>query len=141
MYELARAYPDTTISVKEIAERQSISPKYLESIISTLKAAGLIRSFRGFEGGYCLARPPDRIRMIEIFRALEGSPSLVECVDDPELCDLCDACPTRSLWGRITDAVSAVLEGLTLQELANSSPEASGLHVNRHCDKKNPLKA
>ena len=134
MYELACAYPDETVSVKEIAERQSLSAKYLESIIATLKAAGLIRAFRGFEGGYALARAPEKIRMAEIFRALEGSPAIVECVGDPDLCDFCGSCPTRGLWNRITESVSEVLESTTLADLVADAPKKTDGPKNGACN-------
>jgi Rrf2 family cysteine metabolism transcriptional repressor len=116
--EVAAAYPDGTPSIREIAERQRLSPKYLESIMQALKAAGLVRATRGVHGGYTLTRPPAEIRMSDIFRALEGTPAPVPCVDTPELCGMADDCPTRDTWVELRGAIEGVLTRRTLQDLA-----------------------
>ncbi len=126
MAEIAGAYPDGTTSVREIAERQSVSAKYLESIVQPLKAAGLIRAVRGMHGGYELTRPPEQISLAEVFRALEGSPAPVPCVDDPSLCGMVEGCPTRDTWVDVKEAIEAVLEGRTLSDLALKCGEGSG---------------
>jgi len=117
LFELAAAYPDRAVSVKEMAERQRLSVKYLEHIIAALKAAGLIKAVRGFRGGYNLARSPSAIRLSEVFRALEGSLTLVDCVEDARTCPMEEVCPTRGTWIELTKAITRVLDRTTLQDL------------------------
>jgi Rrf2 family protein len=125
MAELAGAYPDRVVSVKEIAERQEISAKYLEQIMNSLKLAGLVKSRRGVHGGYMLARPPEQIELREVFEALEGSPAPVDCVDDPELCPLKQTCPTRQTWVELKKSIVQVLEETTVADLGRrNEPES-----------------
>ena len=119
--ELAKAYPDGALSAKEVARKQRLSVKYLEQILSTLKTAGLIRAIRGAHGGYKLTRPPAEIKMIEVFRVLEGSAAPVDCVDHPDSCEMKGICPTRDTWVQIKEAVEGVLESTTLEDLARRS--------------------
>ena len=118
MAELAAAHPDNPVSVKDIARSQRLSPKYLEHIVSALKAAGLIEAVRGVHGGYVLSRAPEQIRLSDIFRALEGSPAPVDCVDRPDSCGLAELCPTRDTWVEIRDAIKRILDSTTVRELA-----------------------
>jgi Rrf2 family protein len=119
--ELARTHPDQTVSVRELAERQDISEKYLEHIMSALKSAGIVRSVRGKYGGYELARSPDSISLSEVYRVLEGTPAPVECVEQPESCCISETCPTRETWVAIRDAVEGVLQNTTIGDLADRS--------------------
>lgn len=117
MIELACAYPDRAVSVKEIAENQDLSPKYLEQILAPLKSAGLVKAVRGVHGGYSLKKPPNQTTVLEIFRVLEGSPLLMECVDSKEGCPSEGSCPTQPLWAEIKDAIESILENTTLDAL------------------------
>jgi Rrf2 family protein len=103
--------------MRAIAEDQGISLKYLHSILTVLKNAGLVRSVRGASGGYTLTRPPSRIRVSEVFRALEGSLSLVECVGDEKLCTRADGCPAREVWLELSSALDSTLSNLTLGDV------------------------
>jgi Rrf2 family protein len=103
--------------LKDIAERQGLSAKYLDHILSSLRRAGLIKNIRGREGGYLLARPPAAITLKDIFDAVEGPFVPVECVDNELLCDHIAVCPTREIWQKMQRAVDAVLAGTTLLEL------------------------
>lgn len=118
LVELALVYPEGTLSVKEIAEKESISPKYLEHIMAPLKAAGLVSSIRGMHGGYELARPPGKIRLTEVYTALEGSPAPVDCVSEPGSCPMQDVCPTRETWAEMKRSIEEILNTTTLQCLA-----------------------
>lgn len=117
MVELGLAYPERVVSVREMAESQHLSVKYLERIMVALKTAGLVTPVRGIHGGYALARPPSSITLGEVYRILEGSPAVVYCVDHPESCPLLQTCPTRDTWVELTAAVQGVLEGTTLEDL------------------------
>jgi len=117
MVELASGYPDKPISLRQVAEKQSIPIKYLEQLISLLKVAGYVRSVRGIHGGYIFAKPPEETTLYEIFIALEGPTALVDCVSDSHLCNDCDNCPTRNVWIQMSDAVQRVLENQTIADL------------------------
>ena len=105
-------------SVREIAEEQELSPKYLEQLMSDLNAAGLVRSVRGPNGGYALAQPAEAISLRQVFDALEGADALVECTADPRFCNRSDGCVTREVWAQMHRACMDVLESQTLADLA-----------------------
>jgi len=124
--ELALAWPDKNLSTKDMADRQDISFKYLEQIMTPLRAAGLINSTRGRHGGFALARPPEDIKLIEVYEVLEGSAAPVECVDHPEQCPMEDICPSHDTWAKMRDALQEILEQTTLQDLAEKKKEKAG---------------
>lgn len=123
MIEIGMSYGAGSVQLNQISRRQKISPKYLVHLLASLKAAGLVKTVRGARGGYLVDRPPSRIKLSEIFRALEGSPSPVDCVDDPTICPESELCVARRLWTRIRDAISQVLESTTLQDLIDQRRE------------------
>lgn len=118
MAELASQRASTTLSVKQMAESQNLSIKYLSQIMNTLKTAGLVHSISGFHGGFRLSKPAKSITLIEVFHALEGSTAPVECVDQKGTCPLEPTCPTRDIWGEIKKSIDTVLGKTTLQDLA-----------------------
>lgn len=117
--ELATLEPGATRSARELAGHQELSRKYVESIFSALKSGGLVRSMRGMEGGYALARPAAEITLREVYESLEGPICPVECVDDPECCDRRESCPTRDTWVELQQAITSVLQKTTIQDLAD----------------------
>ncbi len=123
MVDLAQHYQQGLVSLKEIAQRQEVSEKYLEQIIILLHKSGLIKSVRGSQGGYTLAKSPDEIMVGAVLRALEGPLVPVECVLDDTSCSRVEGCPTRRLWSKLADAIEGVVDNMTLAELAKS-PEA-----------------
>jgi Rrf2 family protein len=126
LVQIAEAKPGRAIPVKEIARAQRLSGKYLEQIVSALKAGGLIRSARGTQGGYALARPAKGIRLSEVIRALDGPPVVVECIDAPETCCRYATCPTRDVWVRVREAIDKVLDGTTLEDLVEAGKAKTG---------------
>ncbi len=119
MLELALNYGSGQTRLRDIAERQEVSEKYLEHLVAALKAAGLVRGVRGRHGGYLLARSPSEIQLNDIHTALAGSLAPVECVDDPEICNREKLCVARDVWCEVTDAMKKVLESTTLQDLVD----------------------
>ncbi len=106
------------VSIKDIAEREHLSEKYLEQIIGTLSREGLVRSVRGARGGYCLTRDEAEITVEQILRATEGSLAPVSCAEDNGKCEnYCD-CVTSFIWTEIYKATIAVVSGITLKDLA-----------------------
>lgn len=114
--ELALRYGEGPVMVREIAERQEISERYLEHILNALRASGLVRSTRGARGGYELARNPGAITVGEIIRALEGPLDIVSCTLDTD-CRRNSACVTMEVWRSVRDAVEQVLDSVTLEQL------------------------
>ncbi|MDN5358152.1 MAG: hypothetical protein PWR17_1321 [Candidatus Methanomethylophilaceae archaeon] len=118
MLDIAKYSRGETVKIKDIADRQDISPKYLEQIISELNRAGLVKSTRGPQGGYSLAKSPEEYTVGSILRVMEGDLSVVQCVKDgEEFCDRYDTCTTVRLWRKVSDAISSVVDNVTLADL------------------------
>ncbi|MEG0371702.1 MAG: Rrf2 family transcriptional regulator [Clostridium sp.] len=121
MFELAICYGHNPISIKTIAERQSISDYYLEQLFSGLRKAGLINSIRGAQGGYMLSRCPKDISIADILNVLEGPIEISECIlgGEESSCTKARCCSTRLLWKKISDSVNSVIDNTTLQDLVD----------------------
>ncbi len=117
MLDLAAHHDQGPTPLREIAKRQDLSVKYLEQLVIPLKAAGYIRSVRGARGGYTLARKPDKISVGQILKVLEGGLSLVDCVEDPRVCEREKICPTRDIWLRMSERLMEELSSLTLRDV------------------------
>lgn len=112
------------IPIRRIAQRQDISDKYLEQIITQLSRAGYVRSFRGAQGGYLLAVPPEEITVGMILRAMEGSLAPVACLEQgPNRCPRAETCTTLAVWREIQTAIESVVDGITLADLAKRERE------------------
>jgi Rrf2 family protein len=118
MIDLANHQNSEPILVKAISDRQQISKKYLESLLAALKAAGLVRSVRGAKGGYKLAHDPGSITLEQITNALDGPPILVECCEEPDLCERSGICAARDLWLEMTQALQTKLRETSLADMA-----------------------
>ena len=123
MLDLALRYNSGPVSAKEIAERQQVSAKYLESLLAVLRNARLVRTVRGAKGGHKLARPPDQITLRETFDVLEGSEGFVRCTTAPQICDRAATCVTQEVWARMYTACMEILESTTLEDLARRARE------------------
>ena len=118
MLDLALNDNDQYITIKSISERQEISGKYLEQIISVLNRAGYVKSVRGAQGGYKLAKPAQEYTVGMILRLIEGSLAPVACMDDePNACPRRGKCATLSVWEKVNKAVSEVVDNITLKDL------------------------
>ena len=117
MLDLAAHHEEGPTPLREIAKRQDLSVKYLEQLIIPLKAAGFIRSVRGARGGYILARKPEKISVGQIINTLEGGLSLVDCVEDPKICDREEECLTRDIWLRMSERLMEELSALSLRDV------------------------
>ena len=118
MLDLASNDSGTPIRLKDVAKRQGISEKYLEQIISILNKAGFVRSVRGPQGGYSLSRTPADYTVGMILRLTEGSLCPVDCATEENgSCDREDTCVTRMLWKKLDDAISSVVDHVSLEEL------------------------
>lgn len=117
MLELALHEANEWVSVKEIAKNQEISGKYLEQIITQLHRATLVQSIRGAQGGYRLAKKPEEITAGMVLRAVEGALAPVSCLEGENCCPRKDLCVTLEVWQKIQEAISSVVDSLTLQDL------------------------
>jgi Rrf2 family transcriptional regulator, cysteine metabolism repressor len=118
LMELSLHYGEGPVQLKDISRRQQISLQYLEHIVNTLVAAGLVKSLRGVNGGVWLAKPPVEIRLGEAVRVLEGETNPVKCVQEPDACERSCTCATRDVWSEVKDAIDRVLDSITLADLA-----------------------
>ena len=106
------------VTLKEVAERQSISEKYLWQVVTPLKKAGLIRAVAGPGGGYTLAKPPAAITLNDILDVLEGGSALVDCHTEPSVCVRSNICAAREVWKEVADKIAEVLTSITLGDMA-----------------------
>ena len=126
MLELACHYGEGTMELREIAEKEDISAKYLEQVIVPLRTAGLVKSVRGSKGGYTLAKPPSDISLREIFEGLEGPVNLVDCLIDAEACQRTSTCVTREIWKEVSDVIEKIFSSVTLEEMVNRKRKKEG---------------
>ena len=118
MIDIGMNDKDNPVRIKDIAQRQEISEKYLEQIVSVLNKAGYVRSSRGPQGGYRLARAPKDYTAGDILTLIEGSLAPVACLDTPvNECPREAGCPTLILWKKIDDAVHGGVDSITLEDL------------------------
>ncbi len=125
MAVLAIHYRAGPLPLREIAEQEKISLKFLEQIFPGLRRAELIQSVRGSRGGYILSRPPANIKVGDIVRAVEGPITPVDClseVDSEACCHRKDACLTRQVWEKLRDRINDVLDEVSLDELVEIKP-------------------
>ena len=105
------------LSLKVVAERQSLSQHYLEQIMAVLRRAGYVEAVRGAHGGYRVAKSLNKITAFEVVELLEGSLAPVSCIEDEETCERTGNCSTESLWRRVDSAVREVLSATSLADL------------------------
>lgn len=117
MLNLARHYNsgNEAVILKSVADEEQISIRYLEQIIIPLKIGRLVKSIRGAGGGYTLARHPSQIKLCDILQVLEGSCSLVECVEDKEYCKRIPTCAAYEIWSEATKLLKDYFDKVTLQ--------------------------
>ena len=118
MIDLALHSSEGYIPLPVIAERQNISEKYLESIISILAKAKLVQGVRGKNGGYKLLRKPEEYTAGEILKLTEGTLAPVSCLESSEnKCERSEFCLTLPLWKKLDDAINTCLDGVKLSDL------------------------
>ena len=118
MADLAGQPPEAYIPLKEIAQRQGISEKYLEAAIKLLVRGALVSGLRGKGGGYRLTRPPEGYTAGEVLRLTEGSLAPVACLENGAApCPRADTCPTLPLWQGLERVIFQYLEGVTIADL------------------------
>ncbi|MDO5416879.1 MAG: Rrf2 family transcriptional regulator [Lachnospiraceae bacterium] len=122
-------HPDECTKISQVAERQQISVKYLEQIVTILCRAGYVKSMRGAQGGYRLTRDPSEYTVGQILRLTEGNLAPVACLeDDVNQCGRSGCCPTLKVWKELDQAINQVVDRVTLADLVEEQkamPETS----------------
>ena len=118
MVDIARNDENNYVSLADIAERENLSMKYLESIIAILNKGGLLISARGKNGGYKLSKEPKDYSVSEILLLTEGSLAPVNCImQDGVQCDKAAGCSTLPLWAGLDKVIDSYLGGITLEDI------------------------
>lgn len=120
MIDIAEHNSEEWVSIKDISERQGISVKYLEQIVTSLTKSGLLRSSRGPQGGYMLSKLPQQYTAGQILRVIEGNLAPVACLEDEvNLCDRQNFCPTIKFWTGFHKAINDYVDSVTLKDLVD----------------------
>ncbi|WP_132282003.1 RrF2 family transcriptional regulator [Natranaerovirga hydrolytica] len=132
MVDLAVHSKNNNVPISSISERQSISENYLEQIIAKLKKSGLVKSTRGSQGGYSLAKPMAEITVGDILRSLEGDLTPVNCslLKEELQCEEEDNCVTKFVWKKISDSINTVVDEITLKDLIEENLKINGENIN-----------
>jgi len=124
MLDLAQHYKEGPVALKDIASRQSISKKYLEQIVSLLNKPDFLRTVRGAQGGYMLARTPDKYTVAEILKLSEGSLAPVPNLEDPAEAAAAADFQLLPIWQGLYSVVNEYLKGITLQDILDRRMES-----------------
>jgi len=123
LFELALHQGEGPQALREIAMRQGLSEHYLEQLVGPLRKAGLVRSVRGAQGGYTLARDASEITVGDILRVLEGPVSPTECAlenfDFSRCCANPEVCPDRDVWIKVRKGIEQVVDHISLRDLVD----------------------
>lgn len=121
LLDLAEHQNDGFVALKDIASRQDISKKYLEQIVPILNKSNVLRTNRGFQGGYQLAKSPDKYTVGEILRLTEGSLAPVACLENGALeCERSAECAMLSVWEGLGKVIDEYLDSITLQDILDN---------------------
>ncbi|HIQ95329.1 MAG TPA: Rrf2 family transcriptional regulator [Candidatus Limivivens merdigallinarum] len=122
MLDLAEHQGDGYVALKDVADRQEISKKYLEQIVPMLTTAGLLKTTRGASGGYRLKNPCEEYNVYQILKVTEGGMSPVACLEDERnQCGRSAMCQTLEIWVGLEKVIREYLEGITLQSILEKS--------------------
>lgn len=125
MIDLAKHNNGGFISLKDMSERQDISRKYLESIMSGLSKHNLVESAMGKDGGYRLNRKPDEYKVGEILRVTEGDLSPVACIaKDEKKCEMTSLCNAFWFWQGLASQINEYIDSYTLQDFLDVDDKA-----------------
>ena len=119
MLELALRGHDVPVQLDDISKAQRISKKYLSGLMTAMVSAGLVRSRRGKNGGFTMAKPSSEISLLDILRPLEGPVAPAPCLENTKSCDQSDDCITREVWMKMKNTMTSALGGITLEDLEN----------------------
>ncbi len=111
------------VPISEIAERQQLSESYLEQLMAKLRKADIVKSVRGAQGGYVLAKSPSEISVGDILRSLEGDLRPVDClaIKEDNKCHNGEMCVTKFVWEKINESINDTVDGITLQDILDQN--------------------
>ena len=128
MVDLAFHARNEHVALSAVAERQNISTNYLEQVFSGLRKAGLVKSVKGAQGGYILAEDPGNIKIGTILRVLEGSLSVIDGIETQNIdSKSIQYCLKQSVWDKIDESISNVVDSITLEDLVNDYKSLNSL--------------
>lgn len=127
LLDLAQHREKEYIPLKDIAERQNVSKKYLEQIVPVLNKSDMLQTNRGYQGGYRLAKPPEEYTVGEILRLTEGDLAPVACLaHDSDRCQREEECITLPVWQGLYRVITEYLDGITLQDILEQQEKKDG---------------
>lgn len=133
MLDLAENAPESYVSLRDISERQNISVKYSEQIVSLLCKRGLLKSSRGAQGGYMLTKRPSEYTVGEILRVTEGNLAPIACLRDaPNRCERYATCGTIGFWEGLYETIRAYTDRYTLEDLLREQQQKAGNACKNH---------
>jgi Rrf2 family protein len=135
LFDMAYHAGNLPAQIKDISRRQAISPRYLEQIFQDLKKAGLLKSRRGPQGGYYLAKSPQEITVRDIIEAAEGMMALVDCTKEAKsrkkTCEFDNQCVTQIVWTEAARRLNEYFQSVTLKDLCE---EGKNLGLEKELD-------
>ena len=123
MLDLAEHYDGGYIPLKDIAERQGISKKYVEGIMASLSKSQLIDGQHGKGGGYRLSEAPENTRVGDVLRVAEGSLAPVVCLESGEVCERASSCKTLPMWNRLGALIDDFFDNISLADLMEEAKD------------------
>ncbi len=123
MTELAVRSGRDPVKLKDIADSQDISIKYLEQLMHPLRVRGYVKTQKGSRGGYTLNKPMEEITLYDIVYAVEGSLAPVDCVENDNVCGRAAKCVTKNIWANLHRVIVDELQKVTLKDLAEKQKE------------------
>jgi len=130
VFELAKRFGSGPAKIAEVADKQAIPPRFLETILGQLKRAGFLESRRGAEGGYHLIRRPEFLSVGEVIRQMQGDPFPVDCAGGPgQRCRLHADCVFLPMWREVKEAITRVYDRTTFQDLLEEEENRSRQYV------------
>lgn len=122
--DLAEHDNEGYVALKDVAKRQEISKKYLELIVPVFVKKGILQTNRGYMGGYKLTVPPEEITVGAVLRLTEATYAPVTCLEEGAHCPRGEFCPTMPVWKGLYKVINDYLDGVTLRDILNQSPNA-----------------
>lgn len=128
-------HPGECTKINQVAERQQISDKYLEQIVTILSRTGYVKSIRGAQGGYYLTKDPSEYTVGMILRLTEGNLAPVACMEDEaNHCSRSEICATLMVWKKLDKAISSVVDSITLADLVEEQKRLNQKQNGEHYD-------
>lgn len=124
LIDVARNQGDGYVALKDIANRQNISKKYLEQIVAAMNKPDILKTNRGYQGGYRLAKDPSEYTVGDVLRITEGGLAPVACLDySPIQCDRAEQCETLYVWQGLYDVINDYLDSITVQDIIDKNAD------------------